>query len=627
MEKERGQQPQDLIFALDIGTRSIIGVVGRAEGERFRVLAIEKQEHGKRSMLDGQIEDISQVAKVISTVVQRLEERLDCALTRVCIAAAGRALHTERGRFQIALPGVRRVDDDLIGQLEAGAVAQAEGALQSARSEERGRFFLVGYTVSQYLLDNYPLSTLRDHNGQTLEAEVVATFLPGEVVESLYSAMHLVGLEVVSLTLEPIAALNAAIPAELRLLNLVLVDIGAGTSDVAVCRDGAVVGYTMATVAGDEITEAIMRALLVDFRTAEGLKAGLGEGRPLTYTDILGLEQQVQPEQLNQQIMPQTTALAQELARCILSVNGDAPPSALFLAGGGSKLDGLRELVAQALDMDTRRVAVAGRNFQITAFSDVCQLDDPEYATPLGIAVSAGLGLINDSYRVKLNDQPAKLFRSGTLTALDVLMMNGYVYADLIGRTGQSLSIIIDGERAVYRGEPAVPCVLRVNDAPATPSTVIQTGDDIRFIPAKPGQSAQRTLEQVLGSEGEAMRAVVNGQPVEPDYALTTGDIVLTRSRILHVPTADETVAPPPEVMPDAPPAPGPDRCFLLNGAPLTLPAKADGAPHYLMDLLIHSGLDLEDLRGQVVLQVNGEPGQFARELKDGDDIVIRDET
>ena len=93
------RKPQDsgLIFALDIGTRSIIGVAGRVVEERFQVLAIEKEEHGKRAMLDGQIEDITQVAKVARRVTDRLEEKLDCTLERVCVAAAGRALRTEQG--------------------------------------------------------------------------------------------------------------------------------------------------------------------------------------------------------------------------------------------------------------------------------------------------------------------------------------------------------------------------------------------------------------------------------------------------------------------------------------------------------------------------------------------------
>ncbi|MFR6624991.1 MAG: cell division FtsA domain-containing protein [Flavonifractor plautii] len=166
-------------------------------------------------------------------------------------------------------------------------MANAEQALSTDGPEEQ-RFFLVGYTPTQFWLNHYPLTTLLGHTGQHLEAAVVATFLPSEVVDSLYAVMQKAGLEVASMTLEPIAALNAAIPADLRLLNLALVDIGAGTSDIAVCRDGSVVGYTMATVAGDEITEALMRACLVDFPTAEAMKLELGRSKSVSFTDILG---------------------------------------------------------------------------------------------------------------------------------------------------------------------------------------------------------------------------------------------------------------------------------------------------------------------------------------------------
>lgn len=153
-------------------------------------------------------------------------------------------------------------------------MADAEHKLHGSE-EDSQRMLLVGYTATRYQLDGYPLANLLDHTGTTLAADVVATFLPGGVIDSLYAVMRQVGLDVQSLTLEPIAALNAAIPAQLRLLNLCLVDIGAGTSDIAVCRDGGVVGYTMATVAGDEITEALMRAYLVDFETAERIKTRL----------------------------------------------------------------------------------------------------------------------------------------------------------------------------------------------------------------------------------------------------------------------------------------------------------------------------------------------------------------
>ena len=652
MEQAKAERGSDMIYALDIGTRSIIGVVGRAEDDRFHVLAIEKQEHSKRAMMDGQIEDIDQVARVVKDVTARLEQRLECKLRRVCIAAAGRALRTEKGHFSMELPKVRRISDELIGQLEAGAVSAAETALHTA-VERQDRFFLVGYTVSRYLLDGYPMSTLRGHNGQKLEADVVATFLPAEVVESLYSAMKAVGLEVASLTLEPIAAINATIPRDLRLLNLVMVDIGAGTSDIAVCRDGSVVGYTMATVAGDEITESIMRTYLVDFSTAERIKADAGSRAAIYFTDILGLEQELDPQELAGVLKEPIRELAEELGRRIKDLNG-GPPSAVFLAGGGSKLGGLRQAISAALEMDERRVAIAGNNFKLSAFADDEDLNDPEYATPLGIAVSAGLGLISDSYRLTLNGQPAKLFRSGTLTALDLLLMNGYVYNDLIGRTGQSLVINLDGKRTLFRGEPATPSVLKINGEEKPASTVIQSGDVIDFTPARAGVSAVRTLEELLGADGAA-EALVHGLPAAPDRLLQTGDEVRTHAVVpvampqaapenVEVPFAADAGRPEmpvehEELMPEqgavTPAAsdkqesmgvPGGQRMFFLNGRARVMPAKPNNEPYYLMDMLDCSGIDFEHLEKRVILQVNGAEGQFTQILQDGDAVVIRTE-
>ena len=142
------------------------------------------------------------------------------------------------------------------------------------------------------------------------------------------------------MTLEPIAAMNAAIPAELRLLNLALVDIGAGTTDIAVCRDGSVVGYTMVTLAGDEITEALMRAFLVDFRTAEEIKRDLWNGADLHYTDILGVENTSSYAAVYEVIQEPMRRLAEAIAAQVSGVNGGAPSAAEGAAGGGGTVPG-----------------------------------------------------------------------------------------------------------------------------------------------------------------------------------------------------------------------------------------------------------------------------------------------
>lgn len=619
-------QDKDLIFALDIGTRSVVGVVGRPVGDRLKVLDVELAEHSKRAMMDGQIDDIRQVGDLARTVAQRLQSRLGVHLERVSVAAAGRALRTQKGSFALELPEEQFIDAEQIGALEAGAVSAAEEALQSDGGDRR-QMFLVGYTVAQYRLDNYPMNNLQFHTGRRMEADVVATFLPGEVVESLYAAMRAAGFQVSSMTLEPIAAMNAAIPAELRLLNLAMVDIGAGTTDIALCRDGSVVGYTMATVAGDEVTEAIMRAYLVDFKTAEQVKRAIGESDDLIRCrNILGQEERIAVSEVVQTIQEPIDRLADAIAKQILSVN-DTVPSAVFLAGGGSKLTGLREKVAEKLDMDERRVAIAGNNFALSAFSESIELEKPEYATPLGIAISAGLGLLNDSYVVTLNGQSAKLFRNGVLTLRDILLMNGYGYGDMVGKTGKSLTVTLDGKRLVFRGEPAIPAALRVNEEEASLSTVIHAGDHIHFVPARHGEAASRTVAELLGPDFYG-QVLVNNAPASMDTQLGQGDVVLTlRQTRPAVPPAP--AAPVRPDVPSAPqaapvrPVPGGELRIILNGKPLVLPAKEDRSPYHLMDLLEHSGIDFEHLDRAVRLEVNGVERGFQYTVKAQDSVTI----
>lgn len=639
-----------MIFALDIGTRSVVGVVGKPSGGRFKAMEIEMAEHGSRAMLDGQIDNIQQVGALARTVTERLEERLGVRLERVCVAAAGRALRTQSGSFALDLSDEKSITAEMISRLEAGALSAAEDALQ-VEDEVRRQFFMVGYTVAQYRLDNYPLSSLLDHSGQKAEADVVATFLPGEVVESLYAAMRAAGLQVSSLTLEPIAAMNAAIPAELRLLNLALVDIGAGTTDIAVCRDGSVTGYTMATIAGDEITEAIMRAYLVDFQTAEEMKRNLRPGEDAHYTDILGLENTATFEEIHTAIQEPMGRLAEAIAAQVAELNGGAP-SALFLAGGGSKLDGLREKVAASLGMDERRVAIAGSNYSKSAFADEIDLNNPEYATPLGIAVSAALGLLNDSYVITLNGETAKLFRSGVLTVRDILLMNGYTYADMLGRSGRNLGVTLNGRHMILRGEPAVPAILQVNGEEAAITTVVHAGDSIRFQPARSGADAAKTLGELLGKDFSG-RVLLNNQEGDFKTPLRQGDVVLTlegpggmtpppEPEEERVPAPSPAPAPAPAPPPPPEPLPAPAETpaietpapkplvrkreveILLNGQPMVLPPKENGQPYYLMDLLERSGVDFGQLEGPVHLLVNGVECGFSQAVKDRDTIIIR---
>ena len=97
-DAEDRSREERVIFALDIGTRSVTGVVGEIENGMLRVLGVETQEHAERAVVDGQIEDIEQTARVARMVKQRLEQRLGFTLSEVYVAAGvGPCSHGEMG--------------------------------------------------------------------------------------------------------------------------------------------------------------------------------------------------------------------------------------------------------------------------------------------------------------------------------------------------------------------------------------------------------------------------------------------------------------------------------------------------------------------------------------------------
>lgn len=628
----------DLIFAMDIGTRSIIGMVGVMEENRLRILEIAREVYAKRAMLDGQIEDIAEVAAVGRVVKERLEAQMGRKLTRVCIAAAGRALKTQHSKFKLHFSEPTRLNDEHIGRLESGALTKAEAEFRRSMEDRDGaKYYLVSHTVVEYQVDGYPMSNLLDHKGQDIQAEVVATFLPSEVVNSLYTTMHLLGLNVISLTLEPIAAMNAVIPAKLRLLNLALVDIGAGTSDIAISRDGGIIGYTMSTVAGDEITETLMKKYLLDFDTAEKVKMELRRKEDVHFTDILGIEQTYSQKDVEDVISPARDVLCKEIAQRITEVNGGKAPSAVFLAGGGSKLSGIRDTVAKYLDMDINRVAVAGKNFEQSAFSDEYILNDSEYATPLGIAISAGFNLIGDSFRVTLNGQRTKLFRNGTLTIQDLLTMNGYSIQNFLPRNGANIVAQINGKRKIFRGGIGKPAALLLNGKKARLSDIVRAGDAIEFTSASKGQDARVTVGEALGSN--SLMVTVNGEAVSPSRLLADGDVVCSEpveelyenheppmaDDVSRLPVQEKTESLRQETTDETSQNSRENRGIeiMFNGENRVFPAKTDGEPYYLMNLLKYSNFSLDHPDGDVILQVNGKPGSFLDVIHPQDHVDI----
>ena len=172
-------QGKDLLFILDIGTRSVIGVAGRLEEGMLRVLCVESAEHSERAVVDGQIEDIEQTARIAGQVKSRMEQALGLTLTEVHVAAAGRVLKTEHVVCQMELDDQRPIGAKELAALESMAIQKAYQDLVSSLEEgDNTDFCSVGHTVVGYQLDGYSFSTLTGHKGKLAGVDLIATFLP-----------------------------------------------------------------------------------------------------------------------------------------------------------------------------------------------------------------------------------------------------------------------------------------------------------------------------------------------------------------------------------------------------------------------------------------------------------------
>lgn len=516
--------PGQLVFGLDIGTRSIVGTVGYRMGGKFYVVTQSIREHGTRAMLDGQIHDIYKVGETISEVKTELEERIGRPLKDVCIAAAGRVLRTVTVRVDTELDGDREVNGEDIYALDSMGVEKAyEEFLESNDTEVK--FYCVGYSVVRYYMNGYTMGNLEGHRAKTIGADIIATFLPEDVVDGLYKAVGQAGLEVVNLTLEPIAAIQVAIPDMYRMLNIALVDVGAGTSDISVTKDGSIIAYGMIPIAGDSLTEVVARHCLVDFATAEQIKRETGVKEKIEYKDIMGLSQTISVEEIEEVTAAAISDMTGQVADKIKELNGDKSVSAVFVVGGGGRLPGYTAALADKLGIQRERVAVRGEEVMLNIeFLEADARKDSLMVTPIGICLSY-YEQSNNFIFVYFNDQRIKIYDNNKVAVVDAAMQAEFANDGLFPKRGKELNYVVNGKPRITRGMLGEAAVITVNGNEADIYTPVHANDQIRVKESTAGAPAQLDINQ-LPEFGTTMWVEVNDKKIDlPKFASVNGEL------------------------------------------------------------------------------------------------------
>ncbi|MBP6408654.1 MAG: pilus assembly protein PilM [Fusobacteriaceae bacterium] len=496
------------VYALDVGTRNVVLLSAVLdENNKIKIEHMFTREHETRAMEDGQIHDIAKVSEIVNKLKEDMKSATGDEVTEVAVAVAGRSLLTDKGFAKKDFNPLEELSEDDIKTVELLAIQDSLMKLK----DEASNYHCVGYTVSEYKLDGVAIKNPLFQKGNSLETEILATFLPKVVVDSMYTTMKKIGLGIKTLTLEPIAAISVVIPEDMRKLNIALVDIGAGTSDIAISKGGRIIGYGMVPMAGDEITETILDEYLLDFNVAELVKKALSDkNETVKYEDILGMEYEIDKTEIFEKIERTLETLSEKIAQKIGELN-ETQPQAVILIGGGSLVPGLKEKIAEKVSLVAGRVAIRGTEAIKNLVDDTEKLKTAEFVTPIGIA---NMAFDNKGFNIlefALNNESHRVFSfTKDIKLMEALIAIGFDSKELYSMPGKALTFTVNGKMKILKGEMGKHSIIKINGKQKTLDNFIEDGDSVEIKKPREGRDAIMNVKEFLAEYG-AFNVYFNG--------------------------------------------------------------------------------------------------------------------
>ncbi len=482
------------VFSIDIGTRKVAGILGELVSNKVIIKDAVLKEHRKRAMLDGQIHNIEYVTEIVKEVVEEIEKRNNIKIEKATTALAGRNLITEKVDIKKEKKG--EIESDDILQIEMESVKKAYEIIINKNKKE---YYCVGFSPVYFKIDGEEIKNpLQQFCREAFEIQSIVTFLPKIAFNSMVSVFKNCNLKIESITLEPIAALQVTIPEDMRLLNLALVDIGAGTSDIAITDKGKIIAYGMIPKAGDEITEEICRNFIIDFNEAEKLKRNIEREKDIEVKNIFGNSVKINYDEFIKAIIDKVEEIATDIADKILDLNFKQP-QAVVLVGGGSSLNLIKEKIASKLGIPATRVGYRLPKDIVNIENIPPVLQGPEGITPVGILETAiykrGIGFIE----VIINGEKEYILNlEQNIKLIDILMAKGYELKKLYGKPGNALTYNLNGELKILRGGRAEHAKIYINGIQKNLEDYVKNGDKIFITEAIDGIDASALIKDIL---------------------------------------------------------------------------------------------------------------------------------
>ena len=384
----------ELIVGLDIGTTKICVIVADRTENGIDIVGIGT--HPSRGLRKGVVVDIDATVNSIKHAVEEAELMADCEISSVYAGIAGSHIRAFNSH------GVVAVKDREVCPGDVNRVIDAAKAVSIPMDRE-----VIHVIPQEFIIDDQdgirePLGM----SGVRLEAKIHIVTAAVTSAQNIVKCANKAGLNVIDIVLEPLASAEASLASDERDLGVCLIDIGGGTTDVAVFGEGSIRHTAVLALGGSHVSNDIAVGLRTPFDEAERIKKkfGVAASRFLPTDDVISVPsvggrrpRQVSRKILCEIIEPRVDEIL-SLARQTLAKEGldTRIPSGVVLTGGCSALEGLLDLAEEIFEVPVRQ----GMPTHVGGLQDVVR--GPMYATGVGLALfGAAQGSPSTRFRIR----------------------------------------------------------------------------------------------------------------------------------------------------------------------------------------------------------------------------------
>jgi cell division protein FtsA len=387
---------EDLIIGLDIGTTKVCVIVATPNGDGIDIIGIGT--HPSRGLRKGVVVDIDATVHSIKQAVEEAELMADCEISSVYAGIAGSHIRAFNSH------GVVAVKDREVAPGDVKRVIDAAKAVSIPMDRE-----VIHVIPQEFIIDDQdgirePLGM----SGVRLEAKIHIVTAAVTSAQNIVKCANKAGLNVMDIVLEPLASAEACLAEDERDLGVCLIDIGGGTTDVAVYSEGSIKHTSVLGLGGAHVSNDIAVGLRTPFDEAERVKKkfGVAAARFLGSDDVISVPsvggrrpREVSRKLLCEIIEPRVDEIL-SLARQSLVKEGleDRIPSGVVLTGGCSALEGVPDLAEEIFETPVR----IGIPCRVGGLQDVVR--GPMYATGVGL-VLFGASQDRENTRFRIRDE------------------------------------------------------------------------------------------------------------------------------------------------------------------------------------------------------------------------------